>query len=257
MIRSAVMASAALAVTSLLACPAHATISWTTTGEVSSDPGQPGSSVVDDFNGTVAPGVTLSAYSLPSGETVCDPTQPGCNAQLGTAAALSDTGAPQGLPADQQFLAVSQGTGVGFAVINFSALSLDSISFYWGSVDEWNTVQLLTPQGNLLMAGDGQDPNSIVTGTQLVEAACGNDLSACGSSDLYFDHAGSQRITFSWDPDTDGVGEIEFIDSPMPAFEIADVTGTPVPEPSTGALMLSSLTLVPATLLRRRRLCRA
>jgi len=233
---------------------ARATVTYTLSGPVSAYPGQPGANVVvDDFNGAIGSGVTIVAYSNDT-FTPCAPGSAGCAATYVTPA--QDAGVPAGTPPGRLSLAVGPGGGgVGFTTINFSSLNLDSVSFYWGSIDNWNEVQLLDPSGNVV-AG------SPVTGTSAITEACATDptgpVVVCNQG--YFNHGGSQLLTYSWDPATDDVASIEFVDSPYPYFEIGDVVGistnvTAVPEPSSWPILLvgAVLTLVSAPVLAHRR----
>jgi hypothetical protein len=186
----------------------------------------PGGIVVDDFDGTNA--ANEKSYWLPSDATGCavSNTTANCNSAIGNPPIIGGTGDTGGAPpgVTGNWLAVSNGpdgqSGVGFFQINISAIGTNNVSFYWGSVDQWNFVQLLDAQGNAL------------------DTVHGTDLGSTFDNGIPIS-VGSAEFTFTWDS-TDPVTTIQFGDAFGPAFELADVT-TQVPEPNGLAIMLAGL----------------
>ncbi len=236
----------ALLGSSLLAISAaHATITYTYSATDQSAP-PAGGTVVDTFNG--ANSANETSYwlntNLPSNAPgfyngcTASTSDANCNSAIGappTIGTTPDAGAPTGVTGNS--LAVSNApngsSGVGFFQINISSLGTNNISFYWGSVDTWNFVQLLDASGNLL--------GSTVYGTNL----------GSGTSDGFFGSLGSREFTFTWDS-TDPVAILQFGDYFGPAFEVADVT-TQVPEPNGTAILLAGLGFIELAGLWRRR----
>ena len=191
-----------------------------------------GSYVLDNFNGIDR--VAQTSYWLPGGQSGCavGSDLSSCNSAIGTTAGAVPTGITN------NFLAVSNAptgqSGVGFFDLDLSQIHTDNVSFYWGSVDTWNFVQLLDSNGNALITVDG--------------AALG-----AGTIDGFFGSLGAREFTFSWTPGTD-VAALQFGDYFGPAFEVANVTTTGVPEPGSLGLLAMGAGMIGAATLRRRKL---
>lgn len=220
---------------------ASATITYTfSPSDLAAYPGIPaGSAMLNDFDGTVAPGVTTQSYYITFSPFAVNNCAVGsdwtsCNSAIGTSAGAPPTGD------STKFLAVSDAPtgqgGVGFYQIGLPS-SIRSVSFYWGSVNAWNFVQLLDAAGN-----------SLVGGMAVPDAIRGTDLGA-GTVDGFFGSLGSRLFTFNWDA-SDPVATLQFGDFFGPAMEIDNVTA--VPEPGSLGLLALGTGLI-GFLQRRRR----
>lgn len=115
-----------------------------------------------------------------------------------------------------------------------------SISFYWGSIDTYNTVTFY--------AGTGETGTVLgsFTGGQIPGAtADGNEISA----------ANNRRVNFDFGTDT--ARSVRFSSSQI-AFELDDIAGvvggnvSPTPEPSVWATLMSGFGLIGFAMRRRR-----
>ena len=243
-IRMAVLGLAGLCAIGFSA-PASATILGSASSALTAPPSTPaGSVVLQDFNGTVFPGVTDSsrynnAYSgnpSATGQTTCLLGAAGCNSQI---YAGSATGFPAP-PGATKFLALSTeplpqyqwptgyspaSGGVGFFDLFFPS-SVTSVSFYTGNVSAYAAVDVMHGA-------------SVTTFT----------ASSLGIADS---NAGYE-LTFSWDP-SDGVDGLQLVlgynvlDGQVQngvymagGFEAADFVGTLVPEPASLSVLLAGL----------------
>jgi hypothetical protein len=143
--------------------------------------------------------------------------------------------------ADQTFASIPEGTtifGGNFlaagptagapATINFGAAGIDYISFLWGSADLYNVLTVNSTGGSQTFvagaAGVGQ--------TSLGFSSTSGNQSV--SQYVQFDGIGANRIT-----------SLVFNNNPQKnAFETANYSITPVPEPETYALLLAGLGVV-------------
>lgn len=200
---SATLAAAAIA------SPASAVTFFTTPGSVASFAPTAGT-LVDFNNGSVPAGFSLTG----SGYTVLAGNVAGVRATP----AFSNGSA---------YLAVNPG---GVATLA-STIAYSSVSIFLGSIDSFNTVQILTGAGTVLKS---------YTGAQFVANANGNQSLP----------STNRRITFNA-----GIGEtitgIRFLSS-RPALEVDNVVFA-VPEPSTWMMMLLGFGLVGTAMRSRRR----
>ena len=200
--------AAATVAAAAIASPAAAVTFVTTAGSAASF--APTAGTVVDFNGATPAGFALtgSGYTLTTGNT----------AGLSATPAFSD---------GSRYLAV----GTNGAATLASTLAYSSVSIFLGSIDAYNTVQILTGAGNVLAS---------YTGAQFTADANGNQSLP----------ATNRRITFRA-----GAGEtisgIRFLSS-RPALEVDNVVFA-VPEPSTWMLMLVGFGLVGSVMRSRRR----
>ncbi|WP_426169167.1 PEPxxWA-CTERM sorting domain-containing protein [Sandarakinorhabdus sp. DWP1-3-1] len=203
--------AAALAAT--MAMPAAAVTVSTVFG--APDPGAPGQTLLVDFEGDLPDGYTLSGdYGLQTGSN-------------GSAAAPAGN--------DTQYLFVSSAIPNGSATL--STLDLTAVSFYWGSIDSYNSVDILLSNGSMFtIAGDALPP-------------------ANGNQDL---PSTNRRVFFTAEGD-ELISGIRF-NSTGVAFEVDDVygvlseggAGATVPEPASWAMLIAGFGLVGAAARRRR-----
>lgn len=131
------------------------------------------------------------------------------------------------------------GTGAplpGTATIDFggyidSNRALRSLSFYWGSVDAYNTLEVLDRDGNVL---------ETILGSQVNNPANGDQSSPATNQRLF--------LRFS---STDNFGALR-LTSTSRAFEIDDVGASVVPEPTTWTMLFSGFGLLGYAMRRRR-----
>ena len=202
----------------IVAAPAHA-VSFTTVGAVATaggpqDPGLAANEVtLIDFDGAPHAGVTVSTLG---------------NAALYTGSFSGLAAAPAG--DTSKYLAL--GTG-GSATIDFSSLTLRSLSVYLGSIDTYNTIEVLDRAG------------------AVIKTITGSDLP--GQNGDWFASATNRRLSLNFAPG-DNAGAVRFSSSGV-AFEFdsigAHVAG--VPEPASWALMIGGFGLIGGALRRRQR----
>ena len=189
------------------------------------DPGYAGQTLIDDFNSTTPPsGVTLTG---------------GFAYHTGTAP--NNSAAPAGDMT--QYLYVSSALTPNNATLLFGQ-DYKKVSFYWGSIDKYNSVEvlgaggitLLTMNGSQLPPADGDQGKSITN--RRVTYLAGNGEAITG---------------------------LRFISNGI-AFELDDVAGVAgtgsgsgggtVPEPASWAMMVAGFGLVGFATRRRRGLTR-
>ena len=213
MLRSVVVAS----IGALLAVvPAAAVVVTTAPG--APDPGMTaGERLVVSFDAINAAGVT----NVTSGAVV---TAAG---SIGGVRA-----APAGTPNGNVYQSI--GTG-GSSLFDFSQLSggrgLTSASFYWGSVDAYNFVDVLDAAGSVVRT---------VSGTDLPQFN-GDQTAAITNRRVYFNFAPQ-----------DGVTALRLRSTGM-AFEFDNIAAGAVPEPVTWAMFTIGFGLVGAAMRRPRR----
>jgi len=140
------------------------------------------------------------------------------------------------------FFAASPGTPT---IIDFTsyvgAQTFTALSFYWGSIDSYNKLELLDVNGNpLTITGFG----SFIEGSDVtVGAANGDQVVQRTNRRLFLDLSATPtfrklRLT-----------------STSPAFEIDDIAGTltTVPEPATVSVLALGLVALGAAVVRRKR----
>ena len=203
-----ILATATVAAAAI-ASPAAAVTFVTTPGSVASF--APTAGTLVDFNGALPTGFTLTGtgYAVAAGNI----------AGVRATPAFSSTSNP--------YLSVNPG---GIATLA-STMAYSSVSIFLGSIDSFNTVQILNSAGAVLQS---------FAGGQFVADANGNQSLP----------STNRRITFKA-----GVGEsisgIRFL-SRGPALEVDNVVFA-VPEPSTWMMMLIGFGLVGQAMRSRRR----
>jgi hypothetical protein len=129
------------------------------------------------------------------------------------------------------YAAVGPGSTSPSATLDLSAFDLiDTISFLWGSVDTYNTIELL---------GTGLSFNG---GSMGVMPATGDQTAANSNRLVTFTLTGADRAN---------VTGIRF-SSTQAAFEFDNVNISAVPEPATWAMMLAGFGFVGASMRRRK-----
>lgn len=205
------------AIVTAIAAPASATITVTTTTsgtDPAFDPGFGGQALIYDFDG-----LSPTAGNL-TGDFKIEiaPGTPGISA------------APSGTPAGTHFLTVPNSTSSGSATLMLGG-NYKNVSFYWGSIDDYNTLDVLDSGGGVLFSVTG-------SGLPAPTAANGNQTGPTSNRRVNF---------FSTSRDIAGFR----LSSTQYAFEIDTVTGA-VPEPATWAMMLGGFGLLGFSLRRRK-----
>ncbi|WP_375420938.1 PEPxxWA-CTERM sorting domain-containing protein [uncultured Sphingomonas sp.] len=121
--------------------------------------------------------------------------------------------------------------GAGGTATLVSALAYSSVSIFLGSIDSFNTVQILTGAGTVLQT---------FTGAQFTADANGNQSLPSTNRRITFKAAAGETIS-----------GIRFLSS-RPALEVDNVVFA-VPEPSTWMMMLIGFGLVGQAMRSRRR----
>lgn len=195
---------------------------------------------------TTAPGAPDTGPS--NGETLIDTFSTGMTGPAGivyggsyTVDALSISGiraAPAGSTSGGAYFATpgSEQPLPGTATIDYAGYvaangAIRSLSFYWGSVDQYNTVDVFDRQGGLLLSLVGNDIHNPANGNQI--------------------DAASNRRLFLRFADTDNFGSFR-LTSTQRAFEIDDVAVSAVPEPATWSMLIAGMGLVGFAARRRR-----
>lgn len=181
------------------------------------DPGVgPGASVLVDFNGPLPDGYSLTgAFGFGNGTS-------------------SAAAAPAGVTS--QYLIVSSAISNGIATLT-TAFDLSQLSFYWGSIDDYNSVQILGAGGVVLL-----DVNGIG-----LPPANGDQSLPATNRRVFFTAENEEVIT-----------GVRFQSTDI-AFEIDDLGGIAaddgmsggVPEPATWAMMLVGFGMVGASVRRK------
>jgi hypothetical protein len=137
--------------------------------------------------------------------------------------------APSGTPAGTRFLTVPDAGPSGTATFSLGG-NYKYVSFYWGSIDDYNTLEVLDAGGNVLhtVTGAGLPAPSPANGNQQAPTT-------------------NRRVFFN----SDAVNIAGFrMSSTQYAFEIDTVAGA-VPEPATWAMMIGGFGLLGAAARRR------
>jgi hypothetical protein len=197
-----------------LSSVAHAAVSFT------SSPGAPdlgpasGETIVVDFDTPAAAG-----YSWSGGLAV----------KLGTLAGNWATPALD----TTQYGVVSSAFSPNTATLTTPGLK--SISFYWGSVDDYNSLDVLDSVGNVLLT---------ITGSHL--PVQGGDQ---------FIPSTNRRVFIAWDGNGAAIGGLKFTSTGV-AFEFDDFAAAGVPEPATWGMMILGFGMVGLAARRRSGLVR-
>lgn len=186
-------------------------------GDPATDPGflSLGQTLIYDFDGTnPAPGAIVGDYAIA--------TAPGTEGV---------TAAPSGTAAGTNYLTVPIAQSSGSATLDLGG-EFRTLSFYWGSVDTYNTITLFQADGSStsFAGGDigfGVDPD-------------GNQT----------DNNSNVRVNFS--ATGRGITSVRF-DSTQYAFESDTFAGAAVPEPAAWAMMIAGFGIVGAATRRRTR----
>lgn len=219
MLKLSLSIGAALAVAAF-AAPSQAVTVLSTFGPI--DPGSPNETLIADFNvgSSLANGVFLTG-----------------DYRFATGTVKNDHAAPAG--DTSQYLYVSSAVPSGSATLSF--IDMSSVSFYWGSIDNYNSVDLGLSDGTTFHYNGIQLP-----------PADGNQGAGATNRRVFFD-AGTgpfiQSITFN----SSGI-----------AFELDDVYGKlasdsnpggggTVPEPASWALMIAGFGMIGVASRRRNR----
>lgn len=199
-------ASAAVTIVNVLASP----------GNPASDPGfaSLGQSLIYDFD-TVSPtaGALTGNFAV-----LAAPGTPGISA------------APSGTAAGTFYLTVPINGSSGTATLNLGG-SFSSLSFYWGSVDDYNTVTLIQSDGT----------ETSFDGTQI-----GFGVDPDGNQT---DNDSNVRVNFL--ATGAGISAVRF-NSTQFAFETDSFAGTAVPEPATWAMLVGGFGVMGFAARRRR-----
>ena len=198
-----------------------------------------------DCTYTVTPGV--DPYAGPAPTYTFDPgSQPG-GATTGNFVTGTNDGPP---PLYAQPFGTAAGTGayggLGYfyevgpdtgqpGIIDLTSFNLiEAISFVWGSVDSYNTLQILDGSMNVLYT---------IVGNDIFDPASGNRT----------DPATNPLVTFNFSGTAPGsIGYLKF-SSTQNAFEIDNLAIGAVPEPATWAMMLLGFAGIGVSLRRRRK----
>lgn len=135
-----------------------------------------------------------------------------------------------------KYLVTPFGDRSGSVKLDFSAFlgnqDVDHFSFYWGSIDRYNTIQLLDRSGNSFYTLSGPSMPS--------------------PSGSWTDAQANQRVTFNLTGADQDLGGILFT-STSPAFETDTFSFATVPEMGTWGLMIMGFSAMGAMMRNRRR----
>ena len=125
------------------------------------------------------------------------------------------------------------GSTVNPAWVDFGASATTFASFLWGTPDDYNTLTIHTNGGPL--SSDGLTFSSTTLFPNL-------DLNGLNGGP--FTGQGAFYVGFQSDDPLELITGFEFYTESMNAFEVANFSTSPVPEPETYALMLAGLGVV-------------
>ncbi|MGL4543412.1 MAG: PEPxxWA-CTERM sorting domain-containing protein [Polymorphobacter sp.] len=190
----------------LLASAAQA-VTWTSVSGAPDQGPASGESILVSFDAPLPTGYALSgSYAIVSGTT--------------SAAAMPANDATK-------YFYVSSNLGNGIAKL--TTPDLNALSFYWGSVDRYNSVDVLGAGGATLLTLAGS----------ALPVATGNQFIASTNRRVFFTAGANEVIT-----------GLRFRSTGV-AFELDSIAGAAVPEPASWALMIVGFGLVGAALRRR------
>lgn len=113
-----------------------------------------------------------------------------------------------------------------------SSIGYRTVSFLWGSIDDYNTVYLLNSAGATIQAFTGMDMGPPANGDQGAAAT-------------------NRRVTFTTSGATSAIYGLRF-ETGSPAFEVDNVAfSNAVPEPASWAMMICGFGAIGAVLRRR------
>lgn len=197
---------------------------------ISSTPGAPdpgplaNETQVIDFDSGLPSGVSLiGAAAIVVGSVANQHAEPAGD----TTPYLVTPGVPGGTTADLDFASF------------LSDQDVTNFSFYWGSIDKFNTVQLLDRLGNVFFTLSGAS----------LPPANGNATAPTTNQRVEFTLTGTDRA----------LGGLRFT-APRPGFEVDTIAFallSAIPEPATWGLMLAGFFGMGVTLRARRRLAGA
>jgi hypothetical protein len=197
------------------AASAAVTVSTTTSGtDPASDPGFGSQVLIYDFD----------SLNPAAGDLTGDFKIEVAPGQAGVSAA------PAGTPAGTRFLTVPSQSSSGSAELKLGG-NYKFVSFYWGSIDDYNTLELLDSGGNVLFEIDGDE-------LPAPTAANGNQTAPTSNRRVFFASDSANIAGFR-------------MTSTQFAFEIDNVAGA-VPEPATWAMMVGGFGLLGFAARRRR-----
>jgi hypothetical protein len=154
------------------------------------------------------------------------------NYSIATAPGIPDvSAAPSGTAPRTRYLTVPIDGSTGSAELDLGG-EFQNLSFYWGSVDDYNTVTLIQANG---------------TETSFTGLDIGFGVDADGNQT---DNDSNVRVLFG--SDGSGITRVRFT-STQYAFETDTFAGTAVPEPATWAMMIGGLGIVGFATRRRSR----
>lgn len=211
-----ILAATAAAV---FAMPASAAVVITNPGSAASFAPPPGTLINFNVGSTLPTGFTYNYSGNPIGGLVTG-TSPNNYADP----AFND---------GSRYLAVlpTSSTVAGTATLQ-STLSFESVSFFLGSIDTFNTVSLLNAAGNVIQSFTGSDFIVPANGDQSLPST-------------------NRRVTLVVTPGEQRIAGVRFTSS-VNALEVDNVVFA-VPEPTTWALMLLGFGMVGAATRYRRR----
>jgi hypothetical protein len=140
--------------------------------------------------------------------------------------------APAGTPVGNVYQSIGNGGSSTFDFSQFTAgRGLTSASFYWGSVDAFNFVDLLGPGGTVVRT---------ISGANLPQSN-GDQGAALTNRRAFFTFAPTETVTALR------------LRSTGNAFEFDNISAAPVPEPASWAMLIIGFGMIGAAMRRPRR----
>ena len=151
-----------------------------------------------------------------------------------TPSGTTQSAPPAGSPIGNYYLSVANPFQTGSAVLKLGG-TYETVSFYWGSIDQYNQVTFYESDGTQTVIGPAE-----LTAFLATEPVWGNQQVAGANIRFQFKSSGS------------GINKLKF-DTQQFAFELDDVAvGAAVPEPATWALMIGGFGLTGFAARRKR-----